>query len=311
MENGCDGAQPSGRALLCQRHCFPNLGKKRVKFSNVWKTAQMQFKGNTDEGSARYWDDLAEVYQKETRISTHDFHYGPLLPGDSTLQLLPTLGKNDPKSFQCLEIGSGAGQNSIFLAKQGAECIAIDISEEQLAHGRALAEAENVEVDFQHASMDAMGSLGTFDLIHSTYALPFSSDPAKVIAKAASMLSPNGTFLLTTGHPLYAGEWLEIGDGEDGVFLPDYFQPEADVRMALDDGAISAAQYWPISQLAEWIHEAGLTIERILEPSPMPIPKMSEKEIQENVPYDSADWRTLYPQLARTPVVVIFKCCRR
>ena len=317
----------------------------------------MQFKGNTDEGSARYWDDLAEVYQKETRISTTDFHYGPLLPGDSTLQLLPSIGKNDPKSFQgseknmpagssgfqALEIGSGAGQNSIFLAKQGAECVAIDISKEQLAHGRKLAKAENVEVDFQCISMDSLKDLqhpprpagtppkegvlkaplhgrggrsnatdgvGLFDLIHSTYALPFSSDPARVIKEASAMLKPDGMFLLTTGHPLYAGEWLEVGDDEDGVFLPDYFQPESDVRMALDDGAISAARYWPISQLAEWIHESGLVIERILEPAPMPIPEMSEEEILEEVPYDSKDWRTLYPQLARIPVVVIFKCRR-
>ena len=292
----------------------------------------MQFKSNTDEGSARYWDDLTEVYQKETRISTADFHYGPLLPGDSTLQLLPRVGKNDPERFQCLEVGSGAGQNSIFLAKQGAQCTAIDISEKQLAHGRTLAEAESVEVDFRCVSMDSLreffvdavssprfpsqnergedtaSTIGKFDLIHSTYALPFSSDPARVIKESAAMLKPGGTFLLTTGHPLYAGEWLDIGDGEDGLFLPDYFQPEPDVRMALDDGAVSAARYWPISQLTEWIHEAGLVIEQLLEPAPMSIPEMSEKEILQKVPYDSTDWRELYPQLARIPVVVIFKC---
>ncbi len=261
----------------------------------------MHYQGNTDEGSARYWDDLAEVYQRETRISTTDFHYGPLLPGDSTLQLLPNLGK-----IHALEIGCGAGQNSIFLAEQGAQCVAIDISKEQLAQGRKL--AKDATVDFRCVSMDSMDKLGEFDLIHSTYALPFSADPARVIQEAAAMLKPDGTFLLTTGHPLYAGEWLDIGDDEDGVFLPNYFHPESDVRMALDDGAISAASYWPISQLAEWIHEAGLTIERLLEPSPLPIPEMSEKEIQEKVPYDSADWRTLYPQLARIPVVVLFKC---
>lgn len=278
----------------------------------------MQFKGNTDEGSARYWDDLAEVYQRETRISTTDFHYGPLLPGDSRLKLLPARLRQDygvartSDKIRCLEIGSGAGQNSIFLAKQGAECIALDISEEQLAHGCNLAEAEGVEVDFRRISMDSLseGLRGkqTFDLIHSTYALPFSTDPARVIAEAAAMLKPGGTFLLTTGHPLYAGEWLEIGDGEDGVFLPDYFHPDPDVRMALDDGAISAARYWPISQIAEWIHEAGLVIERVLEPAPMPIPEMSEEEVLSTVPYDSADWRALYPQLARIPVVIIFKC---
>jgi SAM-dependent methyltransferase len=268
----------------------------------------MQFKGNTDQSSARYWDDLAKLYQQETRISTSDFHYGPLLPGDSSLKLLPNIGKNSGAVFQCLEVGAGAGQNSIFLAKQGAQCIATDISEEQLAHGRKLAKEETVDVDFRRISMDAMGDLGKFDLIHSTYALPFSADPQKVIADAAAMLKPGGTFLLTTGHPLYAGEWLDIGDDEDGLFIPDYFQPDPDVRMSLDDKTMSAAQYWPVSAIAEWIHAAGLVIERLLEPAPMPIPKMSEAEIRTKVPYDSSGWRELYPQLARIPVVVIFKC---
>jgi len=266
----------------------------------------MQFKGNTDQSSACYWDDLAELYQKETRISTDDFHYGPLLPGDSSLGLLPPVPQRS--CIQCLEIGCGAGQNSIFLAKQGAQCIATDISEEQLAHGRKLAVAEKVEIDFRRISMDTMGNLGRFDLIHSTYALPFSADPKKVITDAAAMLKPRGTFLLTTGHPLYAGEWLEIGDGEDGLFIPNYFRPDPDVRMSLDDKTMSAAHYWPLSQLAEWIYSAGLVIERLLEPAPLPIPEMSEAEIRVKVPYDSAGWRELYPQLARIPVVVIFKC---
>jgi len=274
----------------------------------------MQFKGNSDQSSARYWDDLAELYQQETRISTDDFHYGPLLPGDSQLKLLPARlrqgsgAARTADKIRCLEIGSGAGQNSIFLAKQGAQCIATDISEKQLEHGRRLADAEKVEVDFRRVSMDSMVGLGTFDLIHSTYALPFSANPGKVIADAAAMLNPGGTFLLTTGHPLYAGEWLEVGDGEEGLFLPDYFRPEPDVRMSMDDKTMSAAHYWPISAVMEWIHSAGLVVERLLEPAPMPIPEMSEAEIRAKVPYDSAGWRSLYPQLARIPVVVIFKC---
>jgi SAM-dependent methyltransferase len=263
----------------------------------------MQFKGNTDKSSARYWNDLAELYQRETRISTDDFHYGPLLPGDSVLKLLPSVPQRS-----CLEIGCGAGQNSVFLAKQGAHCTAIDISEEQLAHGRKIAAAEKTSVDFRCISMDAMGDPGRFDLIHSTYALPFSADPQKVIADAAAMLNPGGTFLLSVGHPLYAGEWLEIGDGEEGLFLPDYFEPEPDVRMSLDDRTMSAAQYWPVSTVAEWIHDAGMVIQRLLEPAPMPIPEMSETEIRAKVPYEGAGWRELYPNLARVPVVVIFKC---
>ncbi|MCU0858047.1 MAG: class I SAM-dependent methyltransferase [Pontiellaceae bacterium] len=272
----------------------------------------MHYTGNTDQSSARYWNDLAKLYQKETRISTSDFHYGPLLPGDSKLKLLPAIGT----PFQCLEIGCGAGQNSIFLAKQGAQCIATDISEKQLAHGRKLAAAENVTVNFRCISMDSLregllreGLLPdhAFDLIHSTYALPFSADPQKVIADAAAVLKPGGTFLLTTGHPLYTGEWLDIGDGEEGLFLPDYFRPEPDVRISPDGQTLSAAQTWPASTIAEWLHSAGLLIERFLEPEPMPIPDMSEAEVRAAVPYESNGWRELYPQLTRAPIVMLFK----
>lgn len=286
----------------------------------------MQFQGNTDRSSAQYWNDLADLYQRETRISTDDFHYGPLLPGESTLGLLPPVSRR-----RCLEIGCGAGQNSIFLAKQDADCIALDISEEMLTHGRKLAEQQQVDVDFRCLSMDALHEFfpprpagtekrgedtastkdttgGLFDLIHSTYALPFSGDPEKVIADAAALLKPGGTFLLTVAHPLHSGEWLDIGDGEEGLFIPDCFHPEPDVRMSVDDQTMNAAQYWPISQVAEWIHRAGLLIERLLEPPPMPIPEMSEADILKQVPYDSPGWRELYPQIARIPVVVIFKC---
>lgn len=277
----------------------------------------MQFNGNSDGSSARYWNDLADLYQRETRISTDDFHYGPLLPGDSQIKLLPARlrqgsgAARTPDSIRCLEIGGGAGQNSIFLAKQGAQCVAIDISEEQLAHGRRLAEAEGVEIDFQCMSMDSLELSGPFDLIHSTYALPFSSDPAKVIADAAALLKPGGLFLLTTGHPLYSGEWLDIGDGEEGLFIPDYFRPEPDVRMSLDDETTNAAQYWPLSQVSEWLADAGLVIERMLEPQPFPIIGKNEEEIRQKVPYDSPGWRELYPQISRVPVVAIFKCRMR
>ncbi|MCC7299783.1 MAG: hypothetical protein IT583_01745, partial [Verrucomicrobia bacterium] len=90
----------------------------------------------------------------------------------------------------------------------------------------------------------------------------------------------------------------------------DYFRPAPDVRMSLDDKTMSAAHYWPVSTVAEWLFSAGLAIERILEPAPLPVPEMSEAEIRSTVPYESADWRALYPQLARIPVVVIFKCRR-
>ena len=95
-------------------------------------------------GNAPYWDATADLYQRATRISVRDFHYGPLLPGDRELGLLP-----DPvEGLRCLEVGCGAGQNSIHLASRGAVCTALDVSDGMLDHGRRLAAREGVAIDF-------------------------------------------------------------------------------------------------------------------------------------------------------------------
>ena len=71
----------------------------------------------------QYWNIIADEYQDVTHISVDDFHYGPLLPGDRALGLIPPL---DPGA-RCLELACGAGQNSLYLASAyGADCVAID-----------------------------------------------------------------------------------------------------------------------------------------------------------------------------------------
>ena len=256
-----------------------------------------------EPGTAVYWDAVSAAYQAATRISTHDFHYGPLLPGDRELGLLP----EDPTGLRCLEIGCGAGQNSIALARRGAVCTAIDISSNQLEAGRALAAAEGVNIHFRHADMDDLADQDPqpFDLIHSTYALPFSRDPEALIQACARRLSPGGRFLLTTAHPVYSGEWVEIDDDEDGLLLADYFHPPDDVRIDIDDQSEIRVRSVPLSTLTEWLHNAGFRLDRLLEPEPLTIPLLTEEEIRERIPYESEAWRELYPVLQRVPVVVI------
>jgi SAM-dependent methyltransferase len=90
-----------------------------------------------------YWDEIAEEYQRLTRISTDDFHFGPLLPGDLELQILPEI----TSGMSCLELGCGAAQNSIALARRGAVCTAIDISSHQIQHAAQLAAAAKVDIE--------------------------------------------------------------------------------------------------------------------------------------------------------------------
>lgn len=257
--------------------------------------------------AGRYWNATAEEYQSTTRISTEDYHYGPLLPGNRELNLLP-----EPlRGKRCLEIGCGAGQNSIFLTRQGADCVAVDLSERQLQLGRELATRCGVAVDFRCHDMDRLpvDELESFDLVHNA-SLTFSRNPGEAVRAMADLLRPDGQLLLVALHPLHAGDWIELEDGTEGVCTRSYFHLPVDEREAEEGHEGIVARYYTISEMAGWMTDAGLRINRIAEPEPLPIPSMREDEIRQRVPYDSPDWRELYPFLAAVPFAVIFLASR-
>ncbi len=249
---------------------------------------------------AAFWNELAEEYQTETRITTSDFHFGPLLPGEKELGLLP----KELKGMHCLELGAGAGQNSIYLASKGAKCTALDISENQLNHGRKLADAEGLAVDFLLADLDHLPVFPKkFDLIHSAYGIPFSTHPEALIQHCADLLNPGGQLVFSMGHPVYAGEWLELDD-DQGIFLQNYFHPQPDVREG-DSSAVQAMAY-PLSEVVAWLRKAGFQLMDLREPSSLPVDKMSPDEIEDRVPYYSEDWAEQVNELSKFPVVAIF-----
>jgi len=260
--------------------------------------------------NARYWDELSPEYQSATRISVADFHYAPLVPGDRELGLLP----RPLEGKRCLELGCGAGQNSIFLARQGAEAVAVDVSAAQIRHGRNLAESHGVPVRFLEADLeDLPPDLGTFDLIHSAYGLPFAADPAGVVEACARLLRPGGTLLLSLGHPVYAGEWLELDEDDRGLFLSNYFHPMPDLREGGDgegDEAVTCAQAYPVSVAVDWILRAGLRLTALLEPQALPVANLTEAERLERIPYDSEAWAEQAEELRKVPIVLILRALR-
>lgn len=249
---------------------------------------------------AKYWDALTEDYQNATRISLNAFHLGPLLPSANELGILPS----PLEGLRCLELGCGGGQNSIVLAKSGARCTGIDLSENMLAWGRLLSEKEDVDVDFIHASMDALPAFADgFDIIHSAYGLPFSADPSTVVQRCSALLKPGGLLIVSLGHPVYAGEWLDLDEGEQGIFLKDYFHPLEDERA--DEAGEAVARAYPLSTVCDWLYRAGLKIERLLEPAAAPVHTMSPREIERDVPYYSEGWAEQVNELMKFPIVLV------
>jgi SAM-dependent methyltransferase len=256
--------------------------------------------------SRGYWDAIAGEYQRVTRIRVDDFHYGPLVPGDSELGLLPA----DVSGLRCLELGSGGAQNSVFLALRGARCTACDLSGGQLAAARKLAAEHHVDVGLVQANLDSLPfrPLPSFDLVHSCYALPFLDDPERMIRAVAELLVPGGMFVLSTSHPLGMGEWLEVDDGETGVFTQDYFDPPKDWRQQGE--AEEVCQAVPLSTLFEWCRGAGLQVDRLLEPRPPARSVVSDRALRDAVPYWSKDWAARRDELSRIPFLTVLRATK-
>lgn len=252
--------------------------------------------------SRRYWDAIAGIYQGTTHIRLDDFHYGPLVPGDRELGLLP------PRlvGCRCLELGCGGAQNSIYLAAQGARCVACDISGGQLAAAGQLIRESRAAVDLVQADLDHLPFRPepSFDLVHSCYALPFVQEPERVVQEAARRLVSGGVLLLSTSHPLAMGEWVELDAGETGIFTRNYFQPDQDQRQ--EDDAEEICRAVPVSELFEWCRAAGLVTERLLEPRP----RLDNHGLRGQAPYWSEDWLERRDELSRVPFLVVIRAVK-
>lgn len=105
-----------------------------------------------------------------------------------------------------LEIGCGAAQNSLVLSKWGAHAFGIDLSWNQILHGRRLSRKEAVEVNLFVGSIDSLPFKDeTFDMIIATRALHYVPDLKAAISEVHRVLVENGCFTIITVHPLIWG----------------------------------------------------------------------------------------------------------
>lgn len=272
----------------------------------------MQIHDTAEKGSMislqrSYWNGLSDEYQRITRISTDDFHYGPQLPGERDLRLLPPLRPG----MRALELGCGGAQNSVFLARQGLDCAAIDLSAEQLRHARAIARKNGVSIRFVESSLEHFQEkvAGPFEFVHSSHALEFVDDPASVLRAACAVLAPGGWFVLSTVHPLYNGDWIVPDDGdfavededgaeERGLFLTNYFSPPDDVRRDDKGRTVVVSRAYPVCAWFDWLREAGFDVLRLAEPPAVP-PGVTP-------PYTSDAWAERDGELDSIPGTLVF-----
>jgi SAM-dependent methyltransferase len=185
----------------------------------------------------------------------------------------------------------------------------VDLSARQLAFGRDLVREHGVNVAFLQADLQGLPLApgAAFDLIHSSFALPFLPNPVAALSQALRHLKPGGHLVLATIHPLATAEWLTVDEDEDGIFLPDYYHPPVDTRHDDADDAVAVCRPLPVSTVFGLLRAQELEVEALLEPPALPVDQMAETEIRERVPYESEAWRELAARFRRVPFALVIR----
>lgn len=154
----------------------------------------------TSRASRAYWNAAAGEYLAEHGDFLGDdrFVWCPEGVDEEQAQLLGPV-----RAKRILEVGCGAAQCSRWLAKQGANVVAFDISVEQLRLARQLDERTGTAVRTVTADAVALPYRSdTFDVVCSAFgALPFVADAETALREIARTLKPGGLLVFSVTHP--------------------------------------------------------------------------------------------------------------
>lgn len=100
-----------------------------------------------------------------------------------------------------LDLACGRGRNAVWLAKQGYDVTAIDVSSVAVAHAERHADEAGVEVAFGVADLTAWDPEGrTWDLVLLSYLQLPEASRRRVHAMAATAVAEGGCLLLIAHH---------------------------------------------------------------------------------------------------------------
>jgi ubiquinone/menaquinone biosynthesis C-methylase UbiE len=101
----------------------------------------------------------------------------------------------DVRGKYLLDLGCGAGENSVYFATKGARCVAADYSPGMVEVALKLAEANGVQVEGQVTNAMALNFPdNTFDIVYASNLLHHIPDPTLTIQEAYRVLKPGGQF---------------------------------------------------------------------------------------------------------------------
>jgi SAM-dependent methyltransferase len=200
---------------------------------------------------------LSAAFPTEADLTPDVVSYGPDIVDESTLRLI---GNVDAK--RVLELGGGAGQNAVALAKQGAHVIVVDPSHRRLERIRARCDDEEVRVELHQSDLAELAFVRaeTIDVVVSVFSMGSVADLDRVFRQVHRVLRRDGTFVFSIPHPAFiltqAGSYFDD--------LPRAWQT---------DDASGQETPRTISDVFTGLVRANFRVDTLLEPEPRAAPR--------------------------------------
>lgn len=220
----------------------------------------------TAHANRTWWDGEAADYYAEHGefLGDADFVWGPERLREAEAHLL-----GDVRGRRVLEIGAGSAQCSRWLAGQGAEVVATDLSAAMLATGAAIDRRAGSRHPLPLVQCDGRAlpfPAETFDVVFTAYGvIPFVADPEVVLAEAARVLRPGGRLVFSTTHPV---RWAFPDDpGPHGLTAThSYFDRHPYVEQDSAGRATYVEHHRTLGDRVRDITAAGLLLVDLVEP---------------------------------------------
>ncbi len=194
------------------------------------------------------------------------------------------LFKFPPKMFHGVELidfGAGTGENTVSLARWGANCTLVEMNEKALAIARQVFEryAGSGTHRFIHSSIFDFQSSASFDIVHCRGVLSHTADKEGAFRKISGFLKPGGYLIF--GDPNKAGGFQnmlqrhavyrharsreEMVDVCEQLFKEDIdrsqsFVPRTRRSIIFDRWVIQSQDDPSVEQVMAWITAAGLKL---------------------------------------------------
>jgi len=176
------------------------------------------------------------------------------------------------RGLTILDLGCGFGGFARKARTLGAASVlGVDVSEKMLELAAQLTNDDGIEyrrMGIEELSLDGRA----FDLVVSSLALHYIPDYRAVLGKIVSVLRPGGNFVFSVEHPICTAlpqqQWVRDDKGEPLHWPVDNYRMEGERHTNwFVEGVVK--YHRTIESYVNGLIEAGLTIQRLLEPEPL------------------------------------------